>query len=115
MTPLAIVGRRCPASQVASRLRRVAGRSFGLEPAWIAAEVGCGLQLSAQDTVPYAIWCAARHLDDLEQALWATVSAGGDLDTTCAIAAGIVAARTGTRSVPAHWLQACEPLPGWAR
>jgi ADP-ribosylglycohydrolase len=64
---------------------------------------------------PYAIWCAARHLDDLEEALWATASAGGDVDTTCAIAAGIVAARTGTRAIPAHWLQACEPLPAWAR
>jgi ADP-ribosylglycohydrolase len=43
------------------------------------------------DTVPYAIWCAARHLDDLVEALWATVSVGGDIDTTCAIVGGIVA------------------------
>jgi ADP-ribosylglycohydrolase len=55
------------------------------------------------------------RLGDLEEALWATASAGGDVDTTCAIAGGIVAARTGTRAVPAHWLQACEPLPAWAR
>jgi ADP-ribosylglycohydrolase len=112
---LAAVAEQTPDSQVASRLRTVAGRSFELEPAWVAGEVGCGLQISAQDTVPYAIWCAARHLDNLEEALWATASAGGDVDTTCAIAGGIVAARTGTRAVPAHWLQACEPLPAWAR
>ena len=112
---VAAVAGHTPDSEVASRLRRVAGRPFTLEPAWIAGEVGCGLQISAQDTVPYAIWCAARHLDNLKGALWATASAGGDVDTTCAITGGIVAARTGTRSIPAHWLQACEPLPAWAR
>jgi ADP-ribosylglycohydrolase len=112
---VAAVAQRTPDSEVASRLRGVAGRPFALEPAWIAGEVGCGLQISAQDTVPYAIWCAARHLDNLEEALWATASAGGDVDTTCAIAGGIVAARTGTGSIPAHWLQACESLPAWAR
>jgi ADP-ribosylglycohydrolase len=46
----------------------------------------------------YAVWCAARHLDNFEEALWATASAGGDVDTICAIAGGIVAARTGTRT-----------------
>jgi ADP-ribosylglycohydrolase len=112
---LAAVAERTPDSQVAFRLRIPADRSFELEPAWIAGEVGCGLQISAHDTVPYAIWCAARHLDNLEEALWATASAGGDVDTTCAIAGGIVAARTGLRAVPAHWLHACEPLPVWAR
>jgi ADP-ribosylglycohydrolase len=63
--------------------------------------------------VPFAVWCAARHMDNLEDALWATVSAGGDTDTTGAIAGGIVAARTGTAALPAGWLDACEPLPAW--
>jgi ADP-ribosylglycohydrolase len=110
---LAAVAEHIPDSEVASRLRLVAGRPFSLEPAWIAGEVGCGLQVSAQDTVPYAIWCAARHLDSLEEALWSTASAGGDVDTTCAIAGGIVAAQTGTGAVPADWLRAREPLPAW--
>lgn len=111
---VAAVTDRTPGSEVAARLRQVAGRPFTLEPAWIAGEVGCGMQISAQDTVPYAIWCAARHLDNLEEALWATASAGGDVDTTCAITGGIVATRTGTRAMPARWLHACEPLPAWA-
>jgi ADP-ribosylglycohydrolase len=112
---IAAVAERTPGSEVAARLRQVAARPFTLEPAWIAGEVGCGLQISAPDTVPYAVWCAARHLDDLEEALWATASAGGDVDTTCAITGGIVAGRTGTRAIPASWLHACEPLPAWAR
>jgi ADP-ribosylglycohydrolase len=111
---LAAVAALTPEGKVAARLRTVADRRFTLEPAWIAGEVGCGLQISAPDTVPFAIWCAARHLDDLEEALWATASAGGDVDTTCAIAGGIVAARTGVHALPDHWLQAREPLPAWA-
>jgi ADP-ribosylglycohydrolase len=102
---------RVPAGEVASGLRIVAARSFSLEPRWVGAEVGCGLRISAPDTVPYAIWCAARHLDDLTEALWATASAGGDIDTTCAMVGGIVAARTGLGSVPSSWLTATEPLP----
>lgn len=103
-----------PDSDVASRLRRVAGRPFGADPRQIAAEVGCGALISAPDTVPYAIWCAARHLDDLVGALWATVSAGGDLDTTCAIVGGVVAGRTGLAAVPDEWIIAREALPPWA-
>ncbi|MEU4744304.1 ADP-ribosylglycohydrolase family protein, partial [Actinosynnema sp. NPDC023658] len=61
------------------------------------------------DTVPFALWCAARHPDDLEAALWATASAGGDIDTTCAVVGGVLGART---APPAEWVARCEPLPG---
>jgi ADP-ribosylglycohydrolase len=102
-----------PDGEVAARLRRIADAPFSLEPQWIAATVGCGTQVSAPDTVPYAVWCAARHLDDLAGALWATASAGGDVDTTCAIVGGIVAARTGLAGVPEEMVAAREPLPPW--
>ncbi|WP_231921180.1 ADP-ribosylglycohydrolase family protein [Micromonospora auratinigra] len=104
---------RTPDSEVASRLRRVAGRPFTDEPGRIAGEVGCGALISAPDTVPYALWCAARHLDDLVEALWTTATAGGDMDTTCAIVGGVVAGRTGLSGVPAAWTDAVEPLPAW--
>lgn len=78
-------------------------------------ELGNGRYTSAEDTVPYTLWAAARHLDDFEQAIWTTASTGGDIDTTCAIVGGIVAAHTGTDGLPAHWLAAREPLPAWAR
>lgn len=35
------------------------------------------------------------------------------MDTTAAIAGGIVAARTGTQGIPVTWLLAREPLPAW--
>jgi hypothetical protein len=34
-------------------------------------------------------------------------------DTTCAITAGVVAARTGLTGIPPTWLDFCEPLPDW--
>ncbi|MGW0431269.1 ADP-ribosylglycohydrolase family protein [Micromonospora sp. NPDC003197] len=105
------VAARTPDSEVAARLRLLTRRPFSRQPQWIAGEVGCGSLISAVDTVPYAIWCAARHLDNLVEALWATVSAGGDMDTTCAIVGGIVAARTGLDDVPDEWLNAREALP----
>ncbi|HLT10832.1 MAG TPA: ADP-ribosylglycohydrolase family protein [Micromonosporaceae bacterium] len=107
------VAERTPDSEVRSGLQRVANRPLSDTPQSVAAEVGCGSQVSAQDTVPYAVWCAARHLDDLVSALWTTASAGGDIDTTCAIVGGIVGGRTGLDAVPDEWIQASEALPEW--
>jgi ADP-ribosylglycohydrolase len=67
----------------------------------------------AQDTVPFALWVADRFLDDYPGAIAACIAAGGDVDTTCAIAGGIVAAHTGMDGIPPGWLSAREPLPSW--
>ncbi|MFI6481003.1 ADP-ribosylglycohydrolase family protein [Nonomuraea sp. NPDC050663] len=81
------------------------------DPVVAARALGNGRQVSAQDTVPFTLWAAACHLDDFERAFWATASAGGDVDTTCAIVGGILGART---RPPRPWLESCEPLPEWA-
>ena len=102
---------RVPFGEVHSRLRRAHDLSVGL-PVETAAEIlGTGTLISAQDTVPFALWCAARHLDDYEAALWTTVSGLGDRDTTCAIAGGVVACFTGVDGIPVAWRSAREPLP----
>jgi ADP-ribosylglycohydrolase len=76
-----------------------------------ATVLGIGLQLSSQDTVPFALWCAARSLDSFEEALWLTVSGLGDRDTTCAIAGGIVALAVGETALPQEWMGRCEAPP----
>jgi ADP-ribosylglycohydrolase len=73
------------------------------------AALGNGSLVISSDTVPLSLWCAARHMDDYEEALWTTVSALGDRDTTCAIVGGIVA--LATEEIPEIWLAAREPLP----
>ncbi|MEA5594520.1 ADP-ribosylglycohydrolase family protein [Rivularia sp. UHCC 0363] len=66
----------------------------------ISAILGNGTKVSAQDTVPFTLWCAAQHLDNYEEALWLTVSGLGDRDTNCAIVGGIVSLSTGVESIP---------------
>lgn len=77
------------------------------------AALGNGAKVSAQDTVPFSLWAAAHHLDNYEEALWATVSGLGDRDTTCAIVGGIVVMSAGIESISPLWIEAREPLPAW--
>lgn len=71
--------------------------------------LGTGWEVSARDTVPFCLWCAAHCLYDFEEAMWRTVAGLGDCDTTCAIVGGIVA--LSSRRVPAIWIARREPLP----
>ncbi|MGY3334436.1 ADP-ribosylglycohydrolase [Streptomyces filamentosus] len=108
---LRAVADRLPDGDVRSGLR-IAARLPGRTSVRHAAEVlGSGYRMSGPDTVPYALWCAAGHLDDLEDGLWATIAGRGDIDTTCAIAGGVIAARTGVAALPPAWHDAREPLP----
>lgn len=52
--------------------------------------LGNGIKLTAQDTVPFCLWCAAHFYTSMEEALWTAVSALGDRDTICAIVGGMV-------------------------
>ncbi|MFE3408909.1 ADP-ribosylglycohydrolase family protein [Streptomyces mirabilis] len=105
------VAERLPDSDVRSGVR-VAARMPERTSVRHAAEVlGSGYRMSGPDTVPYALWCAASHLDDLHEGLWFTVAGRGDIDTTCAIAGGVIAARTGVAALPPAWHAAREPLP----
>ncbi len=102
-----------PRSAVHAGVRRARDMLDYDDVATVAAVLGCGRRTSAHDTVPFALWSAARHLDDYERAFWATARAGGDVDTTCAIVGGIVAARPGGQP-PATWTDRTESLPEWA-
>ena len=80
----------------------------------VAAVLGCGRRTSAHDTVPFALWSAARALGDYETAFWTTAQVGGDVDTTCAIVGGVLAAgRAGVP--PTAWVERTETLPEWVR
>ncbi|MBP0448283.1 ADP-ribosylglycohydrolase family protein [Kitasatospora sp. RG8] len=107
------VAGRLPDSDVRSGLRTAARLPGHTTVRHAATVLGSGFQISAPDTVPFALWSAAGQLDSLPEALWQTLEGWGDMDTTCAIAAGVVAARTGLTGVPAAWPAAREDLPGW--
>ncbi|MFE6742610.1 ADP-ribosylglycohydrolase family protein [Streptomyces tubercidicus] len=103
-----------PRSAVQAGLRRARDMLDYADSGTVAAVLGCGRRTSAHDTVPFALWAAARHLGNYERAFWATVQAGGDVDTTCAIVGGIVAAAGHASAPPEAWLDGTEPLPPWA-
>jgi ADP-ribosylglycohydrolase len=100
-----------PAGVVRDGLTEAAALTTGVMEA--ADRLGNGGQATAQDTVPFALWVAARFLGDYPAAVAACVVAGGDVDTTAAIAGGVVAAYTGIDGIPGDWLACREPLPAW--
>lgn len=110
--PTEVAG-RLPDSDVRSGLRIAARLPEHTSVRHAATVLGSGLQISAPDTVPFALWSAAGQSDSLPEAIWHTLEGWGDMDTTCAIAAGVVAARTGVADAPAAWLAAREELPAW--
>ncbi|MGW2202893.1 ADP-ribosylglycohydrolase family protein [Streptomyces sp. NPDC001774] len=101
-----------PRSAVGAGLRRARDMLDYGDAATVAAVLGSGRRTSAHDTVPFALWSAARALGDYEQVFWTTAQVGGDVDTTCAIAGGVVASST-AGAPPASWLERTEDLPEW--
>jgi ADP-ribosylglycohydrolase len=108
------VASQVPESDVRSGLLVAANFSQRTSVRHAASVLGSGTLISAPDTVPFSLWSAAGHLDDLPEALWQTVAGWGDRDTTCAIVGGVVAARTGTDGIPAAWREAREAIPAWS-
>jgi ADP-ribosylglycohydrolase len=118
------VVRWTPDGQTRDRLRRAdeLGLSFDVQLA--GEELGTGSNVTAQDTVPFAVWVAARHVDSYEDALWTATAHPGlelasnhlaifaiDRDTIGAIVGGIVACATGSDGIPLLWREATERLP----
>ncbi len=100
-------------SDVRHGLERARKLGSGVGPEEAAKKLGSGYEVSCPDTVPFCIWAAAVHLDNYEEALWATVAGLGDRDTTCAIVGGIVAMYTGVEAIPKRWRDCREALPEW--
>lgn len=101
-----------PKSAVGAGLRRARDMLDYGDPGTVAAVLGCGRRTTAHDTVPFALWSAARSLGDYEQAFWTTAQVGGDVDTTCAIVGGVIAAGK-AGAPPTEWVERTESLPDW--
>jgi ADP-ribosylglycohydrolase len=102
-----------PESEVREKIRHARNLPETASVRLAVSALGNGVKLSAQDTVPFALWCAAKHLDSYEEALWLAISGLGDRDTICAIVGGIVVMSAGVDSIPQKWQTYREPLPGW--
>lgn len=84
-----------------------------LTPEEASHALGDGREVRCSDTVPFALWCAARFANSYEEAIFAalagTASHEADRDTILAIVGGITALSSAT-SIPSNWLAAREPL-----
>lgn len=91
-------------------LKKALEVGFELSPQTAASILGNGSGVISSDTVPFCLWCAARHANSYTDALWTTVAGLGDRDTTCAIVGGIVALSAGREAIPVEWLRARETI-----
>ncbi|GAB4521445.1 MAG: ADP-ribosylglycohydrolase family protein [Anaerolineae bacterium] len=106
--------RETPASEVRDGLERALALPDDVHVEEAVNMLGNGSRVSAQDTVPLALWLAARNMTNYEEGIWQAIEAGGDVDTLCAIIGGVVACYTGLRGIPDTWIVQREPLPDWA-
>lgn len=110
---LDLIANLVPQSDVQTGILRARELSYSGSIWDIVRHLGNGSAITAQDTVPFALWCAAQRLHSYPEALWLTASGSGDIDTNCAIVGGIVACATGSEGIPAKWRERAEALPKW--
>ncbi len=97
-----------PESDIKYKLKKAATLPASYDIRTIVSILGNGTQLTAQDTVPFALWCAANHLDDFAEAIWTAVSGLGDRDTIAAIVGSIVILSAHDHTIPAQWIMQTE-------
>lgn len=105
---------RVPEGETRDGIEKARNTSLGFRVETAVGRLGNGSRISSQDTVPFCLWCVARHLRDYEAALWTTVAGLGDRDTTCAIVGGVVALAAEEPKIPKVWVERREPLEGLA-
>lgn len=60
------------------------------------------------ESLPAALWCFLRYVDDPERALLTAVSGGYDADTVAAMTGALVGALHGENAFPAEWIAELE-------
>lgn len=97
-----------PVSDTKAKIAKAATLSPICDIRTATAILGNGTKLTAQDTVPFALWCAIHQRADFEAALWRAVNGLGDRDTICAIVGSIVSLSAPAATVPPQWLRQVE-------
>jgi len=97
-----------PESDVKSKIKKAATLPPSYDTRTIVSILGNGTKLTAQDTAPFALWCAAHHSGNFEEAIWAAVKGLGDRDTICAITGSIVVLSASPDTIPAQWVSQTE-------
>lgn len=114
---LAFVAQRTPEGETKRRIIESA-KLLRESPAKVSEILGDGRDVTAPDTVPFALWCAMTSLGRYEESLWRALDGllypYADRDTVCAIVGGVGALASGGSGIPEAWLKARESLPPMA-
>jgi ADP-ribosylglycohydrolase len=98
------VVKHVPESEVRRRLEQAQHLSgTHLEAARL---LGCGAQVTSQDTVPFCLWLAATSTN-YPEAIGRAIQADGDCDT-CAAITGALVALTAPDTIPQRWARSLE-------
>jgi len=101
-----------PDSDTTSKINKSLSVPYSYRIDTVTTILGNGSKICAQDTVPFALWCAAHQLNNVEEGLWKAVSALGDRDTICAIVGGILALSAPAQTIPKIWETSVEQIDG---
>ena len=115
------VARWTPPSTTRDGILRAIELGVAFDVQLAGEELGTGANISARDTVPFALWVVARHRRSYEDALWEVTAHPGldfgspvimavDRDTLGAIVGGILACAVGLDGIPLLWREATEPI-----
>lgn len=99
-----------PESDIKYKIRKAATLPVSYDIRTIVSILGNGTLLTAADTAPFALWCAAHYHDHFENALWTSVSGLGDRDTIAAIVGSIVVLYAMDNTIPATWADRTEKI-----
>ena len=99
-----------PPSDTRAKINKSLSVPYSYRIKTVESILGNGSKMLAQDTVPFAIWCAAHNLNNFEEALWKAVSILGDRDTICAMVGGIVMMSSNEKYIPKKWQESVEKI-----
>lgn len=97
-----------PDTDTRSKIRKGLSVPYSYRIDTVKTILGNGSKIMTQDTVPFAIWCAAHNLSHFENALWKAVSILGDRDTIGAIVGSITILSSDPKGIPAIWVNSVE-------
>ncbi|HLP63129.1 ADP-ribosylglycohydrolase family protein [Flavobacterium sp.] len=97
-----------PDSDTKSKISKSKSIPYNYQIETVKSILGNGTNMTAQDTVPFAVWCTAYNLENFEEALWKAVSILGDRDTICAMVGGMTIMSTKTENIPKKWITKVE-------
>jgi len=97
-----------PESDTKSKISKSKSVSYTYHIETVRTILGNGINMTAQDTVPFAIWCTAYNLQNFEEGLWKAVSILGDRDTICAIVGGMSIMSSEDVNIPYSWTNSVE-------